>query len=78
VTLAIRDPDGVGNVYWWVTNADNKAELFRRNQWCNHAPECSITEEVRDLAPGTFNIFVAAFDTRQNGTLKEAQIFVRQ
>ncbi len=77
VILSFKDPDGVGNVFWWITGNSSENILLRKNHWCGNNPECTLTEEFTDLSPGIFNIFVAAFDTLENSTVKDTQVIVQ-
>jgi hypothetical protein len=77
VVIAIQDPDGVGNVSWWVTDAETAEVILRDSYWCNNRIECVLTQAVSNLPAGTFNIFVAAFDRQENSVLEEAQISIR-
>ena len=75
--LDVRAVNGIGNVFWWVTTNDAmESVVIRDRHWCDNQSECRISEEFTDLPAGTFTISVAAFDSLNNSSVQDIQVFV--
>jgi serine/threonine protein kinase len=77
VELDIQGVNGIGNIFWWVsTNDTQETVVIRDRQWCDNQTECRISKEFTNLPAGTFTISVAAFDSLNNSTVRDTQVFV--
>ncbi len=79
ITGTIKDPDGVGTVYVWVTRAEaaNRTLVAHNNHQCHNVSECIIADQFTNLLSGPYTIQILAQDSQGHSIQQEIPITIR-